>query len=120
LGGLKWQNAYNKLFELIAERIDIPEFTVFCTDTEDLYRQIGEFNQQRQDMENEISGEGEEYENRKRILARIFRPIDLDEINITEKAVDEVRKRMDDIRVFRNDLTELARILISTGGSNEV
>lgn len=120
LGGLRWQNAYNKLFELIAERIDIPEFTVFCTDTEDLYRQIEEFNQQRQDMENEISGEGEEYENRKRILARIFRPIDLDEIKITEKAVDEVRKRMDDIRVFRNDLTELARILISTGGSNEV
>ncbi len=120
LGGLKRQNAYNKLFELIAERIDIPEFTVFCTDTEELIRQIGEFNQQRLDMENEISGDGEEYENRKRILARIFRPIDLDKIKISEDAADKVRKELDDIRIFRSDLSSLVKILMTAGGRDEV
>lgn len=120
IGGLKRQNAYNKLFELIAERIDIPEFTVFCTDTEELIRQIGEFNQQRFDMENEISGDGEEYENRKKILARIFRPIDLDEIKISEDAAEKVREKLDDIRIFRSDLSGLVKILMTAGGRDEV
>lgn len=112
LSGLEYQNAYNKLFELIAERIDIPEFTVFCTDTAELEEQIRDFNKQRIALENEISGEGDEYENRKRILEKIFRPIDLDEIKISEKAVSEVREKLDDIRIFRTSLNGLVKLLL--------
>ncbi|MBR1822594.1 MAG: hypothetical protein IJ779_00010 [Ruminococcus sp.] len=112
LDGLRYQNAYNKLFELIAERIEIPEFTVFCTDTSELAEQIEAFNAQRADMENEIAGEGEEYENKKRILHEIFRPIDLGEIEISESAVEAVRERLDDIRVFRTQMNDLVKLLL--------
>lgn len=115
LSGLKYQNAYNKLFELIAERIEIPEFTAFCTDTDELVKQIQEFNQQRAAMEEEIAGEGEELENKKRILSDIFRPIELEDISISEDAVNEVRKDLDDIRIFRTSIGELARKLLSGG-----
>lgn len=113
LKGLKYQNAYNKLFELIAERINIPEFTIFCTDTSELIRQIDEFNQQRMNMENEISGEGKEYENRKRILSKIFKPIDIEEIKITDNAVNEVREALEDIHIFCSDLNELVKLLVA-------
>lgn len=112
LEGLRYQNAYNKLFELIAERIEIPEFTVFCTDTSELAEQIEAFNAQRADMENEIAGEGEEYENKKRILHEIFRPINLGEIEISESAVEAVRERLDDIRVFRTQMNDLVKLLL--------
>ena len=112
LDGLRYQNAYNKLFELIAERIDIPEFTVFCTDTSELIEQIAEFNKQREDMEDEIAGEGEEHANKKRILHEIFRPIELDELTISESAVEAVRERLDDIRVFRASMSELVNMLL--------
>ena len=112
LKGLEYQNAYNKLFELIAERIDIPEFTVFCTDTGEIIKQIEEFNAQRADMENEIAGEGEEYENKKRILKKVFMPIDLNEIRITEEAVKKVREKLDDIRIFRTSVNDLVKLLL--------
>ena len=112
LDGMRYQNAYNKLFELIGERIDIPEFTVFCTDTSELREQIEAFNAQRADMEDEIAGEGEEFENKKRILHEIFRPIDLDELAISESAVEAVRERLDDIRVFRTQMNDLVKMLL--------
>jgi hypothetical protein len=115
LMGLKYQNAYNELFRIIADRINIPEFTVFCTDTSELLTQIEEFNMQRTDMENEIAGEGEEYENKKRILSEIFRPIDLDTIALSEEAISEVRRRMEDISVFRTSLGEFIKLLVSDG-----
>ncbi|EWM54975.1 hypothetical protein [Ruminococcus flavefaciens] len=113
LGGLRYQNAYNKLFELIADRIDIPEFTVFCTDTQELISQLKDLNRQREAMENEIAGEGEEYENKKRILSLIFRPIDLDELTISEEKIEIVRSELFDLSVFRTSMNELIKILLS-------
>ena len=113
LGGLRYQNAYNKLFELIADRIDIPEFTVFCTDTQELISQLKDLNRQREAMENEIAGEGEEYENKKRILSLIFRPIDLDELIISEEKIEIVRSELFDLSVFRTSMNELIKILLS-------
>ncbi len=113
LGGLRYQNAYNKLFELIADRIDIPEFTVFCTDTQELISQLKDLNRQRDAMENEIAGEGEEYENKKRILSLIFRPIDLDELTISEEKIEIVRSELFDLSVFRTSMNELIKILLS-------
>ena len=113
--GLRYQLAYNKLFELIAERINISEFTVFCTDAEELIGQIKDFNSQRTDFEDEIAGEGKEFENKKRILQNIFRPIDLDALLIPEEAIEEVRCRLKDIHVFRTSVHELLPILLSDG-----
>lgn len=113
LGGLRYQNAYNKLFELIADRIDIPEFTVFCTDTQELISQLKDLNRQRDAMENEIAGEGEEYENKKRILSLIFRPIDLDELIISEEKIEIVRSELFDLSVFRTSMNELIKVLLS-------
>ena len=111
-GGLMYQNAYNKLFELIAERIDIPEFTVFCTDTQELISQIADFNEQRIAMEDEIAGEGEEFDNKKRILSIIFEPIDLDELTISDSKIHAVREALDDISVFRTSMNELVKMLL--------
>lgn len=111
-GGLRYQNAYNKLFELIAERIEIPEFTVFCTDVQELVSQIADFNAQRIAMEDEIAGEGEEYENKKRILSLIFRPIDLEDLTIPESSIITVREALDDISVFRTSMNELVKVLV--------
>ena len=112
-GGLRYQNAYNKLFELIAERIGIPEFTVFCTDTQELFSQIEDFNAQRDAMEDEIAGEGEEYDNKKRILSLIFNPIELDELVIPEENIAAVREKLNDISVFRGSMNEIVRMLLS-------
>lgn len=110
--GLSYQNAYNKLFTLIAERIDIPEFTVFCTDTQELISQIDDFNAQRDAMEDEIAGEGEEYDNKKRILSLIFRPIELEQLEIPEEKTDAVREKLSDISVFRRPMNELVKMLL--------
>lgn len=112
LDGLKYQTAYNKLFELIAERIEIPEFTVFCTDTDEIKKQIEDFNIQREDFAHEIAGEGGEYFNKLEILDDVFRPVNLDGIEPSEKAVETVRKRMQDISVFRTSMNELVLMLI--------
>lgn len=110
--GIRYQNAYNKLFELIAERIGIPEFTIFCTDTQELLSQIADFNAQRDAMEDEIAGEGEEYENKKRILSQIFARIETDALVIPEANIQAVRAALQDISVFRTALTELAKALL--------
>lgn len=115
LSGLRYQLAYNKLFELIAERIDIPEFTLFCTDAEELIKQIRDFNSQRAVFEDEIAGEGEEFNNKKSILQKIFRPINLDELIIAEETIAEIRCRLEDINVFRTSINELLPILLSDG-----
>jgi len=111
-GGLRYQNAYNKLFELIAERINIPEFAAFCTDTQELISQIDDFNAQRDAMEDEIAGEGEEYDNKKRILSLIFRPIELEELNISDEKISAVRDALGDISVFRTSMNELVKMLL--------
>ncbi len=114
LDGLKYQTAYNKLFELIAERINIPEFTVFCTDVDELKKQIEKFNIQREDFAHEIAGEGGEYFNKLKILSDVFRPIKLAGLEPSEKAVEAVRRRMEDISVFRTSMNELVSILIDS------
>lgn len=112
LSGLRYQTAYNRLFELIAERIRIPDFKVFCTDTQEILDQISEFNQQRNALANEIAGEGELYYNRKRILDDIFRPIDLCSIYISDEAAEKARKMLEDINIFRTSVNELLAVLL--------
>ena len=114
LDGLKYQTAYNKLFELIAERINIPEFTVFCTDVDELKKQIEKFNLQREDFAHEIAGEGGEYFNKLKILNDVFRPVKLEGLEPSEKAVEKVRRCMKDISVFRTSMNELVSILIDS------
>lgn len=115
LHGLRYQLAYNKLFELIAERIGIPEFTVFCTDAEEVIGQIRDYNAQRADFEDEIAGEGKEFENKKRILQKIFRPIDLESLPITEDAAAKVKERLEDLNIFRTSVNELVTLLLADG-----
>ncbi len=112
LDGLKYQMAYNKLFELIAVRIDIPEFTVFCTDTSELIKQIDDFNVQRADFTNEIAGEGGEYFKKLEILDDIFRHVNLSGLEPSEKAVRMVSERLEDISVFRTSMSELVSLLV--------
>ena len=114
LDGLKYQMAYNKLFELIAERIDIPEFVVFCTDLEKMKKQIENFNIQRENFANEISEEGSEYLNKLEILNNVFRAIEIEGLEPSEKAVEKVRRRMKDISVFRKSMNELVSILLNS------
>ncbi|MBE6876674.1 MAG: hypothetical protein E7496_08155 [Ruminococcus sp.] len=115
LKGLQYQTAYNTLFSLIAERIGIPEFTAFCTDTDNITQQIAEFNLQRAEFENEIAGEGEKFENKKKILNRIFRPIDIRNTIPSAQAAENVRKQLADIDVFRTSMNQLVSLLMQGG-----
>ena len=63
-------------------------------------------------MEDEIAGEGEEYDNKKRILSLIFRHIDLDELVIPEEKTAAVRAALGDITVFRTSMNELVKMLL--------
>ncbi len=115
LGGLKLQNAYNRLFELIAERIRIPEFTVFCTDTEEILVQIEDFNRKRAEFEETIAGYGREYRAKQRICSEVFRAIDLSTSRISEKASDEVGVLLRDISMFRTSLNRMITLLVDDG-----
>ena len=120
LDGLKKQTAYNKFFELVAERLNIPEFTVFCTDSSEIESQINDFNIQRDEMENEIAGDGTEFENRKRILNKIFKPIDISNIQPKTENINKVREKLKDISVFRSSLDKLVNILLDDGENNGI
>ena len=67
-------------------------------------------------MENEIAGDGIEYENKKRILNEIFKPINLSGIQPENKNIEIVQEKLKDISVFRTSMDELIHILIGDGG----
>ncbi len=115
--GLRHQIAYNTLFELIAERIELPDFKVFCTDTEEVLRQVEEYHAQRNELLGEISGEGKAYQNKIRILLDVFRPIEDESLRISDAAIAQVRERLNDIRSFRDSFEGMIAVLLSDGGT---
>ncbi len=112
ISGIKHQIAYNILFELIARRIDIPEFKVFCVEAQTLIDHIKQMNDQRTSFENEIAGEGNEYENKIRILTEVFEIIDTDAFYPSESVIESVREKLKDINIFRTSMNELILQLI--------
>lgn len=105
--GIRHQLAYNELFRLIADRIGLPEFTVFCTETDTIIGQIRDMNKQRLNFENEIAGEGPEFDNKKRILEKVFSIIDIDSMYPSQESIDSVREKLKDLNVFRTSMDEL-------------
>jgi len=117
LGGLKCQTAYNTLFSLISERINLPEFTVFCTDTEDLLRQIADFNRQQEQFRTELAGDGAEYEIKQQILHDVFRTISPEAMLPSEQAVCQVREELSRMSIFRtSELHRMISVLLENGG----
>lgn len=112
ISGVKHQIAYNIMFELIASRIDIPEFAVFCVETQTIIDHIRQMNDQRIRFENEIAGEGEEYDNKLRILNEVFEIIDTDSFYPFDSVIKSVRKKLENINIFRTSMNELIKQLI--------
>ena len=112
ISGVKHQIAYNIMFELIASRIDIPEFAVFCVETQTIIDHIRQMNDQRIRFENEIAGEGEEYDNKLRILNEVFEIIDTDSFYPSDSVIKSVRKKLENINIFRTSMNELIKQLI--------
>lgn len=118
LDGLRKQAAYNKLFELIAERLSMPDFTVFCTDISGITEQIREFNAQQAEMQNEIAGEGAAYARKLEILQTVFRPIGLSATVFPDEAVSAVRELLQDLNLFRDPLHDPVTLLLGEGGTD--
>lgn len=118
LDGIRRQSAYNKLFELIAERLSMPEFTVFCTDVSGITEQIREFNAQQAELRNEIAGEGAAYEKKQEILQTVFRPITLSAAAFSDEAVSAVREQLRDLSLFRNPRPDPVMLLLGEGSTN--
>lgn len=114
--GVRYHLAYNVLYNLIAERINIDEFTVFCVDSGEIIEQINEINTHKKRFAQEIAGEGEEYANKVRILNDVFREIDIDALYPSDKNISTVREILSDINVFRTSMDQLVEILAGTEG----
>ena len=112
LDGLRKHLAYNELYRLIAERINIPDFVSFCIESDTITDQIDEMNDQRRDFEKELAGEGEEYNNKMRILGEVFLYIDVSDAYPSEKNIDKVRKMLEDISSFKTGLNSMYEILV--------
>ncbi|MDO5559698.1 MAG: hypothetical protein Q4F95_08885 [Oscillospiraceae bacterium] len=110
--GVRHQLAYNELYILISERIGLDEFTIFCIETDTIINQIKEMNSQRMDFENEIAGEGPEFDNKKRILSEVFEIIDIDSLYPEECNIEKVREKLKDIDVLRTSMDELISVLM--------
>ncbi|MBP0968161.1 MAG: hypothetical protein J5722_11025 [Oscillospiraceae bacterium] len=115
LEGLRRQSAYNKLFALLAERLEMDGFTVFCTDVTGITEQIDEFHVQRSCLLTELTGEGEALQRKQEILDSVFRPIDLRRTEFSEEAVNRLRERLTDLSIFRNPAADPAMLLLSEG-----
>ena len=115
LDGLRRQSAYNKLFELLAERLEMDAFTVFCTDVTGITVQVDEFNAQRNDLLAELTGEGDVLRKKQEILESVFRPIDLHQTAFSEDAVNRLRERLTDLSIFRHPAADPAMLLLSEG-----
>lgn len=111
ISGLKKHLAYNELYRLVGERIGLPDFSVFCVESDTVISEIKNINAQRNDFENELAGEGEEYANKKRILSEVFIPIDTEKLFPSEENKDRVREMLKDISSFRFQLDAMAEIL---------
>ena len=118
LDGIRRQAAYNKLFELIAERLSMPGFTVFCTDVSGITDQIRKFNVQQAEMRDEIAGEGAPYTRKQEILQTVFRPIALEAVEFSAEAVAAVREQLHDLSVFRQPLTDPVTLLLGEGNAD--
>ncbi|MBR6717276.1 MAG: hypothetical protein IKI77_02910 [Oscillospiraceae bacterium] len=112
--GLRRQSAYNKLFELLAERLDMEAFTVFCTDISGITVQIDEFNAQQADLQEELTGEGAALERKEEILRTVFRPIDLHDAAFSEQSVSRLRASLQDLSIFRTS-ADPALMLLEEG-----
>jgi len=113
MSGIRKQLAFNELYRLIGERIGIPEFETFCVEADTVLDEIRGINSQRNAFEDELAGEGEEYENKKRILNDVFTLIDIDSLYPSESSIDKVRDMLKDISSFRYQLDSMADILVS-------
>ena len=115
LDGLRRQSAYNKLFELLAERLEMDAFKVFCTDISGITVQIEAFNAQLTDLQDELTGEGSLLEAKQEILDTVFRPIDLQAVTLSESAVSRLRDALQDLSIFRHPAADPALLLLSEG-----
>lgn len=116
LEGLRHQSAYNTLFKLLAVQLDMQGFTVFCTDVEGITDQISEFNQQREDLLQELTGEGAVLQRKQEIVQTVFRPIDLKNMEFSENAINRLQDRLKDLTIFRTSFVDPAMLLLHEGG----
>ena len=116
--GIRKNLAYNELCRLIAKRTGIDDFTVFCVEDGSMTQQIKEMNEQRKAFDDEIAGEGEEYENKRRILNNVFKPIDTDSLHPSDKNISIVRQKLDNMDVFRTSPDVLIDILAEAEDRN--
>lgn len=113
--GIRRNLAYNKLCELIAGRIGLEGFSVFCVDEAPLIEQINDMNDKFAAFHDEIAGEGEEFANKLRILEDVFGVIDTAAFYPDGEKVDKVREMLTDLDSFRTSLDSFVDILAGTG-----
>lgn len=113
--GIRRNLAYNRLCSLIAERTGLERFNVFCVDAAPLIEQINEMNDKFSAFHDEIAGEGEEYENKLRILDDVFGVIDTDAFCPDEADISRAREILTDLDSFRTSLDSLVELLAGKG-----
>ncbi len=112
INGVRRHLAYNTLYSLIAERIGVEEFNVFCIESDTILKQLAEINERRQRFNDEIAGEGEEYANKVRILREVFPPIDTEKLYPQKEKIEKVREKLSDTNIFRTSMDSLIEILV--------
>lgn len=113
--GIRRNIAYNVLCGLIADRIGLERFNVFCVDAEALIGQINDMNEKFLAFHHEIAGEGEEYENKLRILEDVFGVIDTESFYPDGENIKKVKGILADLDSFRTSLDSLVEILAGMG-----
>lgn len=109
--GLRNCMAYNVLYELIAERIGIEDFSVFSTSCDTLIGQIETLDKIVYTVSGAPYGTEEERAARRRIIGELFPPVRLDRLAPSEQARREVSAQLGDLRVFANINVRFARTL---------
>lgn len=117
--GLRQATAYNVIYELIAERIGVPEYTAFQTPCDIVYDQILVLNDLVTAMENCFSGGGDHQQQKITAIRKLLPPINLDSLQPTQQAMDVVSKQLKDLSVFRNINIQLEERLARSAKERE-
>lgn len=119
LTGLRGCFAHNTLFALIAERIDIPDFTIFQTNCEQMTQDIGRLNETTDWVGDHLPGDRAERAKKRRLLRRFFPSIQMEEMSPSQGAILEVKSQIQDLSVFRNINVQLTQRLMQEDGEEE-
>lgn len=121
--GLRNTFAFNTLYELIAERIGIPDYNIFKTGCTNFIGQIEALNTLVILLYDRLTGTSEEIAAKREIIKRLFQPIDITALQPTQEAKEEVAEQLEDLKIFNNINVQLTNQLAQSskerGANNE-